>query len=141
VIGNLLSRPPKPMNHSPMSTIKFNEQTVVTECTQSGVASTAIGNLGGTTDKHSSSSLPGSAALRQHTLAGASNGGNSSSNNDSNSGGSSGGNANANGSPNSNPNGNPNPNTGNSDGNNDGGDRDARVVVLILKIRVQIHAI
>jgi len=85
VIGNLLSRPPKPMNHSPMSTTKFNEQTVVTEHTQNGVASTAIGNLGGTTDRRSSSSLPDGAALRQHALAGASCGGNSSSNNDSNS--------------------------------------------------------
>ena len=51
VIGDLLSRPPKPMNHSPISTIKFNEQTVVTEYTQNGVASTTIGNLGGTTNK------------------------------------------------------------------------------------------
>ena len=35
-IGDLLSRPPKPMNHSPVLTIKFNEQTVVTEYTQHG---------------------------------------------------------------------------------------------------------
>jgi len=108
VIGDLLSRPPKPMNHSPMSTIKFNEQTVVTEYTQNGVASTAIGNLGGTTNKRSSPSLPGSAALHQHALAGTSNDGNSSSNDDPNSGGTSGGTTNPNGGPNGVPNGNPN---------------------------------
>jgi len=122
VIGNLLSRPPKPINHSPTSTIKFNEQTVVMEYTQSGNVSTTIGNLGGTTNKRSSSSLPGSAALHQHTLAGGtSNGGNSGSNNDPNSSSSSGGNASPNDNPNGNPNGNPNP--GNSGGHNDGGDQ------------------
>jgi len=93
VIGDLLSRPPKPLNHSPISSIKFNEQTVVTEYTQHGVASTTIGNL-----------------------AGASNDGNSSSNNDSNPGGSSGGNGN----PNGNPNPNPGNSGGNNDDSNQG---------------------
>ena len=88
VLGDLLSRPPEPINHSPTSTIKFNEQTVVTEYAQGGAASTTVGNLGGAANTRPSSSLPGSAALRQHTLAGGdSNGGSSS--------------------PNGNPNGNP----------------------------------
>jgi len=70
------------------------------------------------TNTRSSSSLPSSAALRQHALAGGtSNSGDSRLNNNSNSDGSSGGNT----SPNGNPNGRPNP--GNSDGNNDGGDQ------------------
>ena len=102
VIGDLLSRPPKPINHSPTSTIKFNEQTVVTEYAQGGAASTKVGNLGGANDTRPSSSLPGSAALRQHNLTG----------------------GNANGgslSPNRNPNGNPD--SGNSNGNNGSGDQ------------------
>jgi len=93
VIGDLLSQPPKPMNHSPVSTIKFNEQTVVTEYTRHGVASTTIGNLAGT-----------------------SNGDNASSNNESNPGGPSG----SNGNPNGNPNPNPGNSGGNNDGGNQG---------------------
>jgi len=101
-LGDLLSRPPKPINHSPTSTIKFNEQTVVTEHTQSGAASTTVGNLGGTANSRPSSSLPGSAALCQHANAGGgSNGGNSSPNDDPNS----------------------NPNSGNSSGNNGSGEQ------------------
>jgi len=40
VLRDLLSRPPEPINHSPTWTIKFNEQTVVTEHAQGGAAST-----------------------------------------------------------------------------------------------------
>jgi len=117
VIGDLLTRPPKISPRSP-STIQFNEQTVVTEYRQGGDASTTVGNLGGTANTRPASSLPGSAALRQHTLAGVtSHGGGSGPNNNSNSGSSSGGDT----SPNGNPNGNPNP--GNSDGNNNGGNQ------------------
>jgi len=117
VIGDLLTRPPKISPRSP-SMMQFNEQTVVTECTQGGNASTTVGNLGGAANTRPSSSLPSSAALRQHTLAGGtSNGGGSSPNDNSNSGSSGGGGA----SPNGNPNGNPNP--GNSDGNNNGGNQ------------------
>jgi len=74
----------------------------------------------------------GSAALRQHTLAGGtSNSGGSSANDNSNPGNSSGGGTSHNGNPNGNPNsgtspnGNPNgsPNSGNSDGNNNGGNQ------------------
>jgi len=101
VLGDLLSRPPKPINHSPTSTIKFNEQTVVTEYAQGGAASTKVGNLGGANNTRPSSSLPGSAALRQHTLTGGDADGGSSS-------------------PNDNPNGHPD--SGNSNGNNGGGD-------------------
>jgi len=75
---------------------------VVTECTQSGAASTKVGNLGGATNTRPSSSLPGSAALRQHTLAGCHADGGSSS-------------------PNDNPNGNPD--SGNSNGNNGSGNQ------------------
>jgi len=108
VIGDLLARPRSP------STTQFNGQTVVTEYTQGGDASTTVGNLGGTVNTRPSSSLPGSAALCQHTLAGgASNGGGSGPNDNSNSGSSSGGGTS--------PNGNPNPS--NSDGNNNGGNQ------------------
>ena len=117
VIGDLLTRPPKISPRSP-STIQFNEQTVVTEYAQGGAASTTVGNLGGTANTRPSSSLPGSAALCQHTLAGGtSHGGGSSPNGNSNSGNSNGGGS----SPNGNPNGNPN--SGNSGGNNNGGDQ------------------
>jgi len=118
VIGDLLTRPPKMSPRSPSAT-QFNEQTVVTEHTQGGDASTTIANLGGATNARPSSSLPGSAALRQHTLAGGT----------SDSGGSGPNNNSASGSPNGDPNGNPNgdpsgdPNPGNSDGNNNGGDQ------------------
>ena len=124
-IGDLLARPPKTSPRSP-SAMQFNEQTVVTECTQGGDASTTIGNLGGATNTRPSSSLPGSAALRQHTLAGGtSNSGGSGPNNNSASGSSNGGGTSPNGNPNGDPNGNPsgNPNPGNSDGNNNGGDQ------------------
>ena len=120
-VGDLLTPPPKISPRSP-STTQFNEQTVVTKCTQGGDASTAIGNLGGTSNTRSSSSLPGSAALRQHALAGdTSDSGGSGPNDNSNSGGSSGSGASPNGDPNGDPNGNPNP--GNSDGNNNGGNQ------------------
>ena len=49
---------------------------MVTEYTQGGDASTTIGNLGGTANTRPSSSLPGSAALCQHTLAGGTSNGN-----------------------------------------------------------------
>jgi len=121
-LRDLLSQPPEPINHSPTLTTNVNEQTVVTECAQGGAASTAIGNLGGKANTHPSSSLPGSAALSQHSLTGGS----------SNSGGSS-PNGDPNGNPNSNdsdgggssPNGNPNggPNSGNSGGNDSSNDQ------------------
>jgi len=96
---DLLTRPPKTTPRSP-STIQFNEQTEVTEYTHSGAASTTVGNLRGTNNTRPSSSLPGSAALRQHVITGG----------DSNDG---------NPSPNGNPNGSPN--SGNSGGNNGNG--------------------
>jgi len=115
VLGDLLSKPPEPINHSPTSTIKFNEQTVVTEYAQGGAASTAVGNLGGTANTRPSSSLPGSAALRQHTLTG-----------DDSNGGSS--------SPNGNPNGNPN--SGNSGRNDSSGDTGTMISGTRLSIRL-----
>jgi len=95
---DLLTRPPKTIPRSPMTT-QFNEQAEVTEYTHGGAASTTVGNLGGTNNTRPSSSLPGSAALRQHVIAGGdSNGGNPS--------------------PNGNPNGSPNSgNSGGSSGN------------------------
>jgi len=81
-----------------MSSTKFNEQTVATEHTKHGVASTAIGNL-----------------------AGASNDGNFSSNNDSNPSGSSSNNGNPNGDPNPYPGNSGGSNDGGNQGHTSGG--------------------
>ena len=97
VLADLLTRPPEPSARSPTSTMQFNEQTVVTECTCGGAASTTIGNLGGADNARPSSSLPGGDALRQHANAGGnSNGGNSNSNGSPNSGNSGGSDSNGN---------------------------------------------
>jgi len=95
VLADLLTRPPEPNAHSPTSTTQFNEQTVVTEYTRGGAASTTIGNLGGADDMRPSSSLPGGDALRQHANAGGDSNGdnpNGSPNNHGDQGGTSGGN-------------------------------------------------
>jgi len=100
VLASLLTQPPKPSTRSPTSTIQFNEQVVVTEYSQGGTTSTTTGNLGGADDNCSSSSLPGSDALRQHANAG--------------------NNPNSSGTPSGTPNGSPNSsdlNGGNGNGN------------------------
>jgi len=110
VITDLMTQPPMVDPRSPMaSTIRFNEQVMVTEhapsgSPRSGVASALTGNLGGGTASPSLS-LPGSDALHQHANTG--------------------GSPSANGSPNSNDsrdsNGS-NGNNGNQGGTSDGND-------------------
>jgi len=114
VIADLLTRPPVVDPRSPTaSTIRFNEQVMVTEytpntmLTHGGVASTSTGNLGGAGATSPSSSLPGSDALCQHA-----NTGGSPNPND-------GGSLNSNGSPNSD---GSNGNNGNQGGTSDGND-------------------
>jgi len=102
VLASPLTRPPKPSTRSPTSTIQFNEQVVVTECSQGGTTSTTTGNLGGADDNRSSSSLPGSDALRQHANAG--------------------NNPNSSGTPSGAPNGSPN--SGDSNGGNGNGSQE-----------------
>jgi len=108
-IARLLTQRPKPSASSPTLAIQFNEQVVVTECSQRGTTSATIGNLGGANDNSPTSSLPGSDALRQHAIAG----------NNPNPGGAPGG------APNSSPNsgdssgGNGNGNQGRTSGGND----------------------
>jgi len=100
VVARLLTQPPKPSARSPTLTIQFNEQVVVTKCSQGGTTSTTIGNLGGANDNYPTSSLPGSDALRQHANAG--------------------NNPNSSGTPSGTPNGSPNSgdsNRGNGNGN------------------------
>jgi len=114
VIADLLTRPPVADPCSPTaSTIRFNEQVMVTEytpntmLTHGGVSSTLTGNLGGTGATSPSSSLPGSDALCQH----ANTGGNPNSN--------AGGSPNSHGSPNSD---GSNGNNGNQGGTSNGND-------------------
>jgi len=85
VIADLMTRPPMADPCSPIaSTIRFNEQVMVTKYTShgspsGGVATTLTGNLGGGATSPSSS-LPGSDALRQYANTGGSPGSNGSPN-------------------------------------------------------------
>jgi len=101
VLASLLTHPPRPSARSPTSTIQFNEQVEVAEYSQGGITSTTTGNLGGTNNNRSSSSLPGSDALRQHANAG--------------------NNPNSGGTPSGTPNGSPN--SSGSNGGNGNGDQ------------------